>query len=88
MRRCDVNIVVIVNRGGMHEARHLALVLVHFFFIIVHGRLVHIPLGSSFSVQVVAKKVDAFAAENTKDFALLAREFSRRLAAKYSKLIP
>lgn len=83
MRRCDVNVVVIVNRSGMHEASHLALVFIQFFFIIVHGGLVRIPLGCSFSVQMVAKQVDAFTAENTEDLALLSGELGGSLTAKY-----
>lgn len=92
MRRCDVNVVVIVNRGGMHEARHLArrmaLFLFQFFIVIVHGGLIHVPLGCSFSIQVVTKVVDTFAAENTKDLALLASELGGGIAAKPCQFLP
>ena len=74
MWRCDVNVFVIVNRGGMHEAGYLTFFLVKVFIVIIHSGFVEVPLGSSFSVQVVAKEVDTFAAENTKHFTLLTRE--------------
>jgi hypothetical protein len=87
MRRCNVNVFVIVNRGGMHEARDLALILVQLFVVVVHRSLVYFPLRGSFSVQMVTEEVDTFPTENTENLALLASELRRSLTTIYCQLV-
>lgn len=72
----------------MHQASHLALVLVQFFVIVIHGSLVHFRGRGGGSVQVVAELLDAVTTEYTEHLSLLMREFRRCLATEFGELVP
>lgn len=83
-RRRDINIsVVIVDGRGVHQARHLALVFVQLFIVVVHGCFAGFLLPHVAEVvEMVAEPADALAAENAEYVALLLRELGRSISTE------
>lgn len=71
----------------MHQARDLALVFVQFLVVIVHGDFGLLAVRRHDPAQEVAKAVDALAAEDAEELALLLRELWRRVAAECGQFV-
>ena len=84
----DVNIVVIVNRRRMHQARHLALLLIQLFVIVVHGRFGQVARRLHNSVEKIAQPMDPVPAKDAEYLPLLVRKLGGRLAAEDRELGP
>ena len=71
----------------MHQPRNLALVFVKFLVVVVHGDFGFFVVWRHNSAQEVAETVNAFAAEDAEELALLLRELWRRVAAEGGQFI-
>lgn len=77
-----VNKILIVDARGIHQAGHLALVVVQLIVVVVHRCLRVLADGPRGAVEEVAQPAYAIAAEDAEDFALRRCELWRCFAAK------
>ena len=82
MRMAHINKILIVNARGIHQARHLALIVVQLVIVIVHRGLGVLADGTRGAVEKVAQSAHALAAEDAEDFTLRWCELWRCFAAE------
>lgn len=74
--------ILIVNARGIHQARHLTLVVLQLVIIVVHRGLGVFADGTRGAVEKVAQSAHTLAAEDTENFALRGCELWRCFAAE------
>lgn len=81
----DVNIIFVIDAGCMHKPGHLALILVQFVVVIVHGGFG--LFGYHVSIQVLPEPGHAFTTEDTENVSLLLCEFRWSFSAECGEVI-
>lgn len=81
----DVDVFLVINRGCMHKAGHLAFFFVQLFVIIIHRSLRSLLQGRTGSIQKFAKSANTFATKDTEQLPLLICELTRCFAAEGCK---
>lgn len=79
-------IFFVVNNSRVHKASHLALFLVQFFIIVIHGRLGLFVERGGMPIEKITEPRNALTAEDTENLTLLGRKLRWSLAAECSEV--